>query len=104
MYFRDGVYDQDYHPDAIAHYREFLRDKYEDVEVLRDVLGDPGPTFFNVEPPRRLQATTPLDLARHLDWAEFQEALLARAFERYKQGLALGGTHGDPDLAQSSAQ
>src|SRR4029453_12316433 len=58
MYFRDGVYDQDYHPDAIAHYREFLREKYENVEALREVLGDPGVTFFNVEPPRRLTATT----------------------------------------------
>jgi beta-galactosidase len=96
MYFRDGVYDQDYHPDAIAHYREFLRDKYQDVEVLRDVLADPGATFFNVEPPRRLQASTPLDLARHLDWAEFQEALLARAFERYKQGLFSVGLSGIP--------
>ena len=96
MYFRDGVYDQDYHSDAIAHYREFLRDKYETVEVLRDVLGDPGATFFNVEPPRRLSATTPLELARHLDWAEFQEALLARAFERYKQGLASAGLTGIP--------
>jgi beta-galactosidase len=96
MYFRDGVYDQDYHSDAIAHYREFLREKYENVEALREVLGDPGATFFNVEPPRRLNATKPLELARHLDWAEFQEALLARAFERYKQGLASAGLTGIP--------
>jgi len=96
MYFRDGVYDQDYHADAIAHYREFLRDKYENVDTLRDLYADPGLTFFNVEPPRRLQATTPLDLARHLDWAEFQEALLARAFERYKQGLVSVGLTGIP--------
>jgi beta-galactosidase len=96
MYFRDGVYDQDYHPDAIALYREFLRDKYEDVEALRAVLADPGVTFFNVEPPRRLQATTPLDLARHLDWAEFQEMLLARAFARYKQSLESAGLTGVP--------
>src|SRR6186713_1826991 len=96
MYFRDGVYDQDYHLDAIALYREFLRDKYERVETLRDVLGDPGATFFNVEPPRRLSATTPDELARHLDWAESQEALLARAFERYKQGLSSAGLTGIP--------
>jgi beta-galactosidase len=96
MYFRDGVYDQDYHPDAIAQFREFLRDKYERVDALREALGEPGVTFFNVEPPRRLTATTPLDLARHLDWAEFQEVLLARAFERYKQGLASGGLTGVP--------
>jgi beta-galactosidase len=96
MYFRDGVYDQDYHPDAIALYREFLKDKYEHVAVLRDVLADPSATFFNVEPPRRLQATTPLDLARHLDWAEFQEMLLARAFARYKLALESSGLGGIP--------
>ena len=27
LYFRDGVYDQDYHPDAIRLYRDFIRDK-----------------------------------------------------------------------------
>src|ERR1700722_15869164 len=29
LYFRDGPYDQDYHPDSIRLFREFLRDKYE---------------------------------------------------------------------------
>ena len=27
LYFRDGPYDQDYHPDAIALFRAFLRDE-----------------------------------------------------------------------------
>ncbi|MBK8251526.1 MAG: beta-galactosidase [Polyangiaceae bacterium] len=34
LYFRDGLYDQDYHPDAILHYRAFLRQKYKTVEAL----------------------------------------------------------------------
>jgi beta-galactosidase len=96
MYFRDGVYDQDYHPDAIALYREFLEGKYQRVEALREVLGDPGATFFNVDPPRRFSATTALDLARHLDWAEFQEVLIARAFARYRRGLDRAGLGGVP--------
>jgi beta-galactosidase len=96
MYFRDGVYDQDYHPDAIGLYREFLQNKYGSVQALRDVLGDPEATFFNVEPPRRFSATTALELARHLDWAEFQEVLIARAFARYSRGLERAGLGGVP--------
>lgn len=34
FYFRDGLYDQDYHPDAVSQYRAFLRDKYKTVEAL----------------------------------------------------------------------
>jgi beta-galactosidase len=96
MYFRDGVYDQDYHPDAIAQYRAFLKDKYERVERLREVLGEPGVTFFNVEPPRRFRASAPEELARHLDWAEFQEELLASAFRRYRERLEASGLGGIP--------
>lgn len=96
MYFRDGVYDQDYHADALAHYRAFLKDKYDRVEVLRDVLGDPGATFFNVEPPRRFNAQSKRDLARHLDWAEFQEELIAGAFKRYRAAMEQAGLGGVP--------
>jgi beta-galactosidase len=96
MYFRDGVYDQDYHADAIAQYRAFLKDKYEHVETLRQVLGDPGATFFNVEPPRRFRASSPSELARHLDWAEFQEELIASAFRRYRERLVAAGLGGIP--------
>ncbi|WP_437673739.1 beta-galactosidase [Sorangium sp. So ce131] len=35
LYFRDGAYDQDYHPDAIALYRDFLREKYRTIEALQ---------------------------------------------------------------------
>ncbi len=96
MYFRDGVYDQDYHPDAIARYREFLQSKYGSVQALRDVLGEPAATFSDVEPPRRFTATTALELARHLDWAEFQEVLIARAFARYRSVLERAGLGGVP--------
>ena len=96
MYFRDGVYDQDYHADAIAQYRSFLKDKYEDAETLRRVLGDAGATFFNVEPPRRFFANSPAELARHLDWAEFQEVLIASAFRRYRDRLEAAGLGGIP--------
>lgn len=34
FYFRDGLYDQDYHPDAVQHYRAHLRDKYRTLQAL----------------------------------------------------------------------
>jgi beta-galactosidase len=96
FYFRDGVYDQDYHPDSVALYRAFLEEKYASVETLREMLGDPGATFFNVEPPRRFRAESSDDLARHLDWAEHQERLLASALERFRRTLEAAGIDGIP--------
>lgn len=34
FYFRDGLYDQDYCPDAVQHYRAHLRDRYKTVQAL----------------------------------------------------------------------
>lgn len=39
MYFRDGAYDQDYHPDALALYRGFLRAKYGSLGALTHAYG-----------------------------------------------------------------
>jgi len=43
LYFRDGAYDQDYHPDAITLYRDFLRDKYRTPEALTSAYRASGP-------------------------------------------------------------
>lgn len=100
LYFRDGAYDQDYHPDAIRLYREFLRDKYGTIERLEAVMGPSGDgeplRFATVEPPRRMNATTHAELARHLDWSQFHEQLLGTAFERFGKALALAGLGGIP--------
>ena len=87
MYFRDGVYDQDYHPDALSRYRRFLQHKYKNVALLREAHGDDTATFTEIEPPRRMTAEKADELTPHLDWAEFQEVLLASAFERMREGL-----------------
>jgi beta-galactosidase len=91
MYFRDGVFDQDYHPDSIRGYRRFLQRKYARVETLRRVQREPGVTFAKAEPPRALAAQTADDLARYIDWAEWQEQLLADAFQRMRESLAASG-------------
>lgn len=90
MYFRDGVYDQDYHPDAIRLYRRFLKRKYGTSQELSRALDEPA-TIDTLEPPRTLEAAKARDLTRHLDWAQAQEELLARSFRRMKRVLLAAG-------------
>ncbi|MCC6646302.1 MAG: beta-galactosidase [Polyangiaceae bacterium] len=98
LYFRDGIYDQDYHPDALAAYRATLADKYGDVDALARATGVSARSLDEVEPPRRFDATTPADLARHLDWAEAHEHLLARALGEFNEALLEGGLSGVPTM------
>jgi beta-galactosidase len=96
MYFRDGVYDQDYHPDAVAGWRRFVQRRYRRVEALRNAYGDAELTFSRLEPPRSLDAQAAVDLARHLDWAEYQEELLAASLLRMRKTLEAAGLGGIP--------
>jgi beta-galactosidase len=98
LYFRDGVYDQDHHPDAIATYRAFLKQKYGSLERLREVLHDPAADFETLVPPSRFAANSALDLALHLDAAEAQEEIIARAFARMKHTLQRAGLAGIPTM------
>lgn len=92
FYFRDGAYDQDYHPDAIALYRSFLRDKYGSALPYGEVR------FSDVEPPLRFDATTSAELPYHLDWVQFQEHLLAQAFGRFASALRGAGFASVPTM------
>jgi beta-galactosidase len=96
LYFRDGVYDQDYHPDALHAFRDFLRTKYRDLRLLRDAWGDETITFATVEPPRRFDARELRELARHVDWTEFHEHLLSTSLERMAEALVDAGLGGLP--------
>ena len=96
LYFRDGVYDQDYHPDAIQAFRQFLRVKYRHLRALRDAFRDETATFTTVQPPRRFDAREIHDLARHVDWTEFHEQLLSTALERMAAALVDAGFDGLP--------
>lgn len=100
-YFRDGAYDQDWHPDAIALYRQFLRDKYRTLSGLAAAYGfEEGAgdalRFSDIEPPPRFDATSHHALARHVDWAEFHEVLLATAMQRFGDALTAAGLTGVP--------
>ena len=96
MYFRDGVYDQDYHPDAVARFRRFLQQKYGQVGRLRAAHMNPTLNFASIDPPRRMSAATAMELGPHLDWAAFQEQLLADSFSRMADLLAESGLSGIP--------
>jgi beta-galactosidase len=96
LYFRDGAYDQDYHPDAIHAFRDFLRAKHRTLRNLREAWGDEMITFGTVEPPRRFDAREVKDLARHVDWSEFHEQLLSTAMERMAEALVDAGFDGLP--------
>ncbi len=91
MYFRDGAYDQDYHPDAITQYRELLRARYKNREALARAHGTPQVGFDDALPPVRYDARDADDLPRHLDWVAAQESMLARAFSRMRRALVEGG-------------
>ncbi len=97
LYFRDGQYDQDYHPDAVRAFREFLRAKYGGRPThLRRAWGDASLAFATVEPPRRFDAHKTSELARHVDWAEFHEHLLSTALDRMAAALVAAGFDGIP--------
>ncbi len=99
MYFRDGPYDQDYHPDAVALFRQFLRGKYKRPAALRAAYGLTDETSFQtVAPPERFDAARIDEVTRHLDWIEFHEHLLATAMERFAASLADAGLTGIPTM------
>ena len=98
LYFRDGPYDQDYHPDAIRLFRTFLREKYSSVKTLRQIWNDESITFATVTPPVKFDAKEANELARHLDWMEFHEHLLAEAMGRFNQSLENAGLTTVPTL------
>lgn len=100
LYFRDGAYDQDYHPDALTLYRTFLREKYQTLAALQEVYAPSRPAppeaFATMMPPVRFDAENVQDLVRHLDWSEFHEYLLATALDRFAQALVSAGLSGVP--------
>jgi beta-galactosidase len=93
LYFRDGVYEQDYHPDSIARYRRFLEERYQQPQQLARAYGmsSQGLEFSQILPPVRCDARDLPELRRHLDWAEYQEASIANAFARFREALSHHG-------------
>jgi beta-galactosidase len=91
MYFRDGPYDQDYHPDSIRLFRSFLRAKYTHVKELRDAWKDETLAFATANPPHRFDAKSLDDVTRHLDWMEYHEDMLAQSMQRLAEEMKADG-------------
>lgn len=98
LYFRDGPYDQDYHPDAIALFRTFLKQKYRTLKPLREAWNDKELTFAAAEPPVKMDAKSADELVRHLDWMEFHEHLLAHGIGAMAKMLDAAGFDGLPTM------
>jgi beta-galactosidase len=96
LYFRDGLCDQDYHPDSLHDFREFLRSKYGDSMSLRTAWVDERVTFESAQPPRRAAVPVTQALGRFMDWAEFQETLLSSAMGTMARALMASGFGGLP--------
>lgn len=95
-YFRNGPYDQDYHPDAVALYRKFLEERYGTLEKASKAHRRPYATWDDALPPERFEARSPEDLVLHLDWAGFQEHLITHALGRMRRRMARAGLKGVP--------
>jgi beta-galactosidase len=98
LYFRDGPYDQDYHPDAILLFRAFLRSKYRSSKDLAEAWQKEQLSFARALPPSLFDATDADELARHIDWMEFHEHLLTRGLERMARALTTAGFDGIPTM------
>ncbi|HKY37485.1 MAG TPA: beta-galactosidase [Polyangiaceae bacterium] len=90
LYFRDGVYEQDYHPDSLARYREALELKFGTPAALASAYGI-STDNFEISPPIRFDAKDARELSYHLDWAEHQETLIADAFATFRRALSHAG-------------
>ncbi|HEY6081603.1 MAG TPA: beta-galactosidase [Polyangiaceae bacterium] len=90
LYFRDGVYEQDYHPDSLALYRMRLEQRYGTPGRMAEAYGIPLDSF-DIAPPQRFDAKDARGLAWHLDWAEHQEATIADAFAKFRSALSYAG-------------
>jgi beta-galactosidase len=91
FYFRDGVYDQDYRPEAVAQYRAFLRKRYGTETALAAAYATKARPFEQIDPPTGFDAQSADELAYHLDWAEFQEHLLGNSLSRMRAALQKAG-------------
>ncbi len=96
FFFRTRCYDVDYHPGAVALYRQSLEQKYGSIAALNAQYGTEYPAFDAVEPPREYRARQRRDLPYYFDWAEAQEDYVRYGLVRIKNMLEERGLTGVP--------
>lgn len=89
FYFRNGPFCQDYHDDAIALFHTFLDERHGGIEgVRRAHRADYEEGWAHVLPPSAFDvAGGHGEIVRHLDWAAFQEHLLAHSIGRMRKAM-----------------
>jgi beta-galactosidase len=87
LYFRDGPYDQDYHPDAIEAWRAYLKQRYGTLGNLAKAHGNAPARWNEVRAPERFDAKQPSELPRHLDWMALHEKMTCDALVAMAQPL-----------------
>jgi beta-galactosidase len=87
FFFRTAAYDQDYHPDAIARFGDYLSARYG--SQLPAAYG--GVPAAAVDPPRSMNARGAEELVPHLDWLAFKEQLLVDVLARMARVLGEAG-------------
>lgn len=96
FFFRDGPYDQDYHPDALEGFRRFVRTRHRSLQAAGQAHGQQYARWSEVTPPTRCDARTAAQLPLHLDWMAFQEELISSALRRMRESMATAGMQGVP--------
>ncbi|MFO0695637.1 MAG: beta-galactosidase [Polyangiales bacterium] len=81
------VHGFDHHPEALDGYRRFLEARYASVEALVAAHHVDVTSFEDVLPPNRFDERGPLELRRHLDWAEYQDQLVGETMSTFARSL-----------------
>jgi beta-galactosidase len=76
FHFQSHAFALDYHPDALAQYREILAEQYADIAALNAAYGTGHASFSEVEPPT--DGTDEPEQWR-VDWVRFREHHLRRS-------------------------
>lgn len=99
FYFRSGVYDQDYHPDAIRDYLDFLKGRYGSLSDLNGVYKRDWTRWEEVRPPTKLQSgDASQGVVRRMDWSAFQERLIQDSIDRMRGRLEQAGVRDLPTV------
>ncbi len=82
FFFHVNAYACDFSPASIRNYQAFLQEKYGAIEALVELYGQNYPSFDQVDPPRRFEATKQQDIPYYTDWIEYRERYLINCLDR----------------------
>jgi beta-galactosidase len=81
-FFKDKAYAVDYNKDSIQLYRDFLKDKYIDIESLNKCYRSKYKSFSEIEPPRSFNGKTKEELPYYFDWIRYKEYQIMYSLKR----------------------